>query len=93
MATDQQKLNAWTKARAVNGYNPTHVRMDDYGTMIVWGEYGQTTQYGWEIDHELPQNGYSVLARLLANQRALHWRNNRAKSDKIDPNTLRKLQR
>ncbi len=90
MATDQQKINAWTKARTVQGYDPAHVRMDDYGSIIIWGEYGHQSEHGWEIDHELPQNGFSTLSNLLVNQRALHWRNNRAKSDKVDPASLRK---
>lgn len=90
MASLQQKINAWTKARAVTGYDSGQVRFDEYNSIIVWNEYGMQTQYGWEIDHELPQNGFSALTNVLANQRALHWRNNRAKSDKIDPATLRK---
>ena len=92
MATEQQKNNAWAKARTINSYDPARFRVDDYGNVIAWGEYGKQTDYGWEIDHELPQNGFSILSSLLINQRALHWRNNRAKSDKVDPNTLRKWQ-
>ncbi len=92
MATQQQIKNAWLKAQKHPNYPDGRVRIDAYGSIMVASEYGKQTDYGWEIDHELPQNGFSALSNLFVNQRALHWRNNRAKGDKIDPNTLRKWQ-
>lgn len=88
MATEQQKINAWQKAKPVEGYSASQIRVDDYGSVILWSEYGKQTEYGWEIDHELPQNGFPGLSTLFTNQRALHWRNNRSKGDKIGIDTL-----
>lgn len=87
----QRKQTAWQRAVPAQGYAVEVVRVDAYGSYIVWGEYGQTTQFGWEIDHELPKSVFPALAVQPANLRALHWRNNRAKSDKIDLNSLRRL--
>lgn len=43
------------------------------------GEYGKTTQYGWEVDHIKPvaHGGTDNVANL----QALHWQNNRHKGD------------
>lgn len=84
MADDLQKSNAWLKARIHPSYLDGSVRIDAYGSVMVWNQYGLQTQYGWEIDHELPKSSFPAFARLAGNQRALHWRNNRSKSDKID---------
>lgn len=51
------------------------------------------TDYGWEIDHELPKSQFPAAANQPGNLRALHWQNNRAKSDKIDIATLLKIER
>lgn len=91
MATEQQKINAWIKASIDSRYDSAHVRIDDYGSYMVWKDYGKTTKYGWEIDHEFPKNGFLSLSKVPENQRALNWVNNRLKSDKIDPTSLRKL--
>ncbi len=87
----QRKQNAWNRALPVIGYDQDKVRKDAYGSFIVWNEYGQQTTYGWEIDHELPRAHFPTIAAQPSNQRALHWRNNRTKSDKIDMNTIRRI--
>lgn len=87
----QRKLSAWSLAQPTPNYDPTKYRRDAYGSWIAWTEYGQRTAYGWEIDHELPKAHFHGAANQPANQRALHWKNNRAKSDKIDFNTLSRL--
>ncbi|MFZ3009938.1 MAG: hypothetical protein WA030_02885 [Candidatus Microsaccharimonas sp.] len=87
----QRKLGAWEQALVVIGYDRNRVRKDAHGTFIVWSEYGQRTAYGWEIDHELPKAHFPGIANAPANLRALHWRNNRTKSDGIDIATLSKL--
>lgn len=87
----QRKLSAWSRAHSVPGYNPNLYRRDAYGSWIAWSEYGQQTAYGWEIDHELPKAHFPSLANQPTNQRALHWRNNRTKSDLIDVSTLSRL--
>ncbi len=87
----QRKLNAWNRAFVVIGQDQDKVRKDAYGSLIVWSEYGQQTTYGWEIDHELPKAHFPGVAGHPSNQRALHWKNNRTKSDKVDLNTLSRL--
>lgn len=66
-------------ARIVQGYDPRLYRLDLCGRWIAWREYGQTTQYGWEIDHMRPValGGSDHLANL----QPLHWWNNRSKGD------------
>ena len=90
-ALHQRKLSAWSLAQSIAGYDPARYRLDAYGTWIAWSEYGQRTTHGWEIDHELPKAHFPGAANQPANQQALHWKNNRAKSDKIDFNTLSRL--
>gem|GEM_PF-4692504 len=79
------------QAAPAQGYDAERVRIDAYGSIIVWDEYGQTTVYGWEIDHELPKSLFPGIASEPGNLRALHWRNNRTKADKVDISTLRRL--
>lgn len=86
-----RKQSAWLRAFPIDGYDPNQIRKDTYGSIIVWSDHGKTTTYGWEIDHELPKAHFPALAAQPSNQRALHWRNNRTKSDKINLNTLRRV--
>ena len=74
------KLSAWVKGVAVQGYNPSIYRQDDYGTWMKWSEYGdREAVYGWEIDHIKPvaDGGRDNLSNL----RPLHWQNNASKQD------------
>lgn len=88
MATRQlsSKLSAqtlvavWNKGRIVSGYDPNQYRVDRYGAWIAWAEYGQTTKYGWEVDHIVPTSKGGGDA--LSNLQPLHWSHNRSKSDK-----------
>lgn len=84
----QRKLSAWGRAIPIIGYDQNQTRKDAYGSFIVWSEYGKQTQFGWEIDHELPKSQFPSIANQPANLRALHWKNNRVKSDKIDFRSL-----
>jgi len=97
MATQQdndtiRKLQAWIGARKIAGYEhlADRMRIDAYDNIILWNEYGQMTKYGWEIDHELPKVHFPNLAQAPTNLRALHWRANRSKSDRIDLASLLK---
>jgi len=67
----------WQKGRAIQGWNPAEWRMDALGGLMRYAEYGQTTAFGWEIDHINPDR-----ADELWNLQPLYWLNNRRKSDK-----------
>ncbi len=70
----------WDKASTIRGRDPDTWRRDEEGNVIRWGSYGTTGEYGWEIDHRNPvANGGTENPR---NLRALHWEENREKSDK-----------
>jgi 5-methylcytosine-specific restriction endonuclease McrA len=69
----------WAKGRVIDGYSPTTWRRDICNHAMKFEDYGQTTTYGWEIDHIKP------LARGgsndLSNLQPLYWENNRRKGD------------
>jgi 5-methylcytosine-specific restriction endonuclease McrA len=44
-----------------------------------YGEYGQTSKYGWEIDHIKPVSKGGTDD--LSNLQPLQWENNRRKGD------------
>jgi hypothetical protein len=76
--TDLLRKDAvWAKGRIIPNYDPAIWRWDSNGGVMRYSEYGQTTEYGWEIDHIDP-NGSDDLANL----QPLNWLNNRRKSDK-----------
>jgi 5-methylcytosine-specific restriction endonuclease McrA len=78
---DHATLSAiWAKAQVVQGYDANVYRQDIYGRWIAWNEYGQTTQYGWEVDHIIAESRGG--SNTLNNYQPLHWGNNRTKSDK-----------
>ena len=69
----------WEKASEIRGRNPDVWRRDEEGNIMRWGSYGTVGEYGWEIDHRNPvANGGTDHPR---NLRALHWQENREKSD------------
>ncbi len=64
------KLDAWSKAAPYQNLDPEEWRMDDYGKLIRYREYGKYSDYGWQIDHITPTAlGGTDLA---SNKRALH---------------------
>jgi len=70
----------WDKAAPIRGRDPDTWRRDEEGNVIRWGSYGTNGEYGWEIDHRNPvAKGGTDNPR---NLRALHWEENREKSDK-----------
>jgi hypothetical protein len=69
----------WNKGQIVSGYDPNVWRKDACGVWIKRSEYGQITQYGWEIDHIRPValgGGDEPI-----NLQPLQWENNRHKGD------------
>jgi len=85
MATTTQYDHAtlssiWAKAQIDPENDPNVFRKDIYGTWIRWDQYGQTSKYGWEVDHIVPTSRGGSDA--VFNLQPLHWQNNRVKSDK-----------
>ncbi len=73
-------INAvWNKAQIVFGCDPNQLRKDSCGAWIRRDQYGQTTDTGWEIDHDIPvaRGGSDDLSNL----KPLQWSNNRHKGD------------
>jgi hypothetical protein len=77
--SEKRKLAAWGKALPQAGYDTSMYRKDRFGTWIAFSEYGKTTTYGWEIDHEWPLSRGGLLGQ--QNESATHWKNNRVKSN------------
>ncbi|GAA4839486.1 HNH endonuclease signature motif containing protein [Algivirga pacifica] len=78
--TDSKKLDVWNKATKVEGFNPNQYRQDACGAWMVWSEFGQETEWGWEIDHIFPESKGGT--DHLDNLRAMHWENNRSKGNR-----------
>lgn len=75
-----KQATAWEKAAEVRGRSPEVWRRDEEGHLMRWGSYGTQGNFGWELDHRFPQaKGGTDSSK---NLRALHWRENREKSDK-----------
>jgi len=78
--TKKQVDNAWGKAKPIQGRNQNVYREDAYGNVIRKASYGTHGEYGWELDHKRPSSkGGSDKPQ---NIQALHWQENREKSNK-----------
>ena len=67
----------WQKARPVPGFHT--FRYDAYGAEMARFQFGQSTQYGWHIDHIKPV--YAGGTDDIDNLQPLHWENNQRKGD------------
>lgn len=77
---DLATINAvWNRARIVAGYDSNTWRKDNCNAWINRSEYGQTSKYGWEIDHIYPVSKGG--SDDLNNLQPLQWQNNRRKGD------------
>ena len=74
--SERDKLAAWSACNPLQNFEPSIYRVDAYGNVIRWSDYGTQGDYGWEIDHAIP----SALggSDSIFNLRALHWRTNRS---------------
>jgi hypothetical protein len=72
-----RRNSVWAKGRTIFSYDPSEWRMDVYGSIMRYSEYGQISEHGWEQDHMDPDGPDE-----LWNLQPLYWLNNRRKSDK-----------
>ncbi len=78
--TEEQKLDAWNKARIIEGTDANLFRQDACGAWIRWDMYAnRNNDYGWEIDHIFPESRGGT--NISENLRALQWENNLTKGD------------
>lgn len=73
-------IAVWAKGRAIPNYDPSVWRHDICGAVMKFSEHGnRNSEYGWEIDHILPQARGGTDD--MANLQPLNWANNSAKGD------------
>ncbi len=77
--TEDEILTVWQNAQKADGIDSNTWRKDSCGAWLHRNQYGQDSTYGWEIDHILPTSKGGT--DHTTNLRALHWQNNRSKSD------------
>ncbi len=89
--TEIRKRAAWNNATPTQN---TDIRIDCDGRKIRWHEYGQLSEFGWEIDHIVPLAvGFGLPGiDTLSNLRARHWRGNRSAGARMG-NTLANIRR
>lgn len=75
---DQTTIEAvWQKGKPEPGY--ANFRKDACNASMQRTKYGETVQFGWEIDHILPVSKGGTDD--LRNLQPLQWENNRRKGD------------
>lgn len=77
MFTEEVVKKVWQKGIFDSNNDANEWRKDICGAWIGWKYYGnRNSQYGWEIDHIIPNGDDNIF-----NLRPLNWRNNLEKSD------------
>ena len=69
----------WNKGTIIPGLDPNLYRKDTCNARMHRWSYGETTTYGWEIDHIKPVSKGGT--DHLLNLQPMQWQNNRIKSD------------
>jgi hypothetical protein len=85
----------WSNLRVINNetwpdnkfeFDTTEFRLDDSGAIIKKGEYGNESEFGWNVDHSFQViNGGDDN---IDNLQLLHWKNNKAKGDNFPKYTI-----
>jgi 5-methylcytosine-specific restriction endonuclease McrA len=77
----EKKRAIWNKGNIAPGRRPEEYRLDHYGALMKWSEYGnQNHKYGWQVDHIVPLSAGGNDD--LDNLRPVFWLNNQARNQK-----------
>ncbi len=79
--TDDEIQRAWEKGltEGIPIDQITIWRKDVCGAWITRDEYGEESEFGWQVDHAYPESKGGDKSN--DNLRAMHWENNNKKSD------------
>ena len=82
-APEATKKTVWQNGGTfIPGRSPDEWKYDRCGAIMQYSKHGDTnSQYGWEIDHIIPQAHGGT--DIITNLQPLQWRNNRKKGDNL----------